>query len=215
MNDLFKPAILTSTLALLLVTASASASIYRYIDENGQVVISNTIPQAASKRGYDILNNKGRVIETVDPAPTAEEIAARESKKREEEMQAQQLELDRKLLERFRHPDDAVRALHRQIGALRELSGLKRRNISIIENHLDTEQARAADLERAGREIPQATLKKIRRLETSIDELEREIRAQQAEIDAVKRQFITDIERLEVITGKSRTLPLEVPSESD
>ncbi|HKK55654.1 DUF4124 domain-containing protein [Marinobacter sp.] len=215
MNDLFKPAILTSTLALLLVTASASASIYRYIDENGQVVISNTIPQAASKRGYDILNNKGRVIETVDPAPTAEEIAARESKKREEEMQAQQLELDRKLLERFRHPDDAVRALHRQIGALRELSGLKRRNISIIENQLDTEQARAADLERAGREIPQATLKKIRRLETSIDELEREIRAQQAEIDAVKRQFITDIERLEVITGKSRTLPLEVPSESD
>jgi len=215
MNDLFKPAILTSTLALLLVTASASASIYRYIDENGQVVISNTIPQAASKRGYDILNNKGRVIETVDPAPTAEEIAARESKKREEEMQAQQLELDRKLLERFRHPDDAVRTLHRQIGALRELSGLKRRNISIIENQLDTEQARAADLERAGREIPQATLKKIRRLETSIDELEREIRAQQAEIDAVKRQFITDIERLEVITGKSRTLPLEVPSESD
>lgn len=215
MNHLFRPAILFSTLTLLLVTASASASIYRYTDENGQVVISNTIPQAASKRGYDILNNKGRVIETVDPAPTAEEIAAREAKKREEEMQAQQLELDRKLLERFRHPDDAVRALHRQIGALRELSALKRRNISIIENQLDTEQSRAADLERAGREIPQATLKKIRRLETSIDELEREIRAQQAEINAVKRQFITDIERLEVITGKSRTVPLEVPSESD
>lgn len=214
MNDLSRPGIITFTLALLLVTASASASIYRYTDENGQVVISNTIPQAASKRGYDILNNKGRVIETVDPAPTAEEIAAREAREREEERQAQQLELDRKLLERFSHPDDAVRAMHRRIGALRELSVLKRRNISVIENQLDTEQTRAADLERSGREIPQSILKKIRRLETSIDEIEREIRTQQAEINAVKRQFTSDIERLEVITGKSRTLPLEAPAES-
>jgi hypothetical protein len=53
-----------------------------------------------------------------------------------------------------------------------------------------------------------------RRLETSINEIEHEIRTQQAEIGAVKRQFLTDIERLGVITGESRTLLLEVPSES-
>lgn len=214
MNDLFRPAIIISTLTLLLATATASASIYRYTDRNGQVVISNTIPQAASKRGYDILNNQGRVIDTVDPAPTAEEIAAREARKRAEEIQARQLELDRKLLERFSHPDDAVRAMHRKIRELRELSRLKRSNISVIENQLDTEQVRAADLERSGREIPEAVLKKIRRLETSINEIEREISTQQTEIDAVKRQFTIDIERLEIITGESRTLPLEVPSEN-
>jgi chromosome segregation ATPase len=214
MSDLFRPAIITSTLTLLLVTATASASIYRYTDKNGQVVISNTIPQAASKRGYDILNNQGRVIDTVDPAPTAEEIAAREARKRNEEIQARQLELDRKLLERFSHPDDAVRAMHRKIRELRELSRIKRSNISVIENQLDTEQVRAADLERSGREIPEAVLKKIRRLETSINEIEREISTQQTEIDAVKRQFTIDIERLEIITGESRTLPLEVPSEN-
>lgn len=214
MNNLFRPAIIASTLTLLLVTTTASASIYRYTDKNGQVVISNTIPQAASKRGYDILNNQGRVIETVDPAPTAEEIAEREARKRDQEMQAQQRELDRKLLERFSHPDDAVRAMHRKIGALRELTRLKHRNIAVIENQLDTEQVRAADLERSGRAIPQAILNKIRRLETSIKEIESEIRAQEAEINAVKRQFITDIKRLEVVTGESRTLPLEMPSES-
>lgn len=213
MKDLFRPAITASTLALLLVTATASANMFRYTDENGQVVISNTIPQAASKRGYDILNSKGRVVETVDPAPTAEEIAAREAKKREEENQARQLEMDRKLLERFSHPDDAVRAMYRKIHELIGLSQLKRGNISVIEKQLDTEQGRAAERERSGQEIPEATLKKIRRLEASIREIEREISAQQAEIDAVKRQFIDDIERLEIITGKSRTLPLEVPAE--
>lgn len=206
-------AVTASAFALLLCAANVSANMYRYTDENGQVVISNTIPQSASKRGYDILNQNGRVIETVDPAPTAEEIAAREETKRREEGEARQRELDRKLLERFSHPDEAVRAMYRKIRELRGLSQLKRGNISVIENQLDSEQSRAADRERSGREIPEATLKKIRRLEDNIREIEREIDAQQAEIDAVKRQFIEDIERLEIITGDPRTLPLEVPPE--
>lgn len=214
MNDLFKPVVTASAIALLLLANTASAGMYRYSDENGQVVISNTIPQEASKRGYDILNSSGRVIETVDPAPTAEEIAAREAQKRRQEEQARQRELDRKLLERFSHPDEAVRAMYRKIRELQGVSQLKRGNISVIESQLDSEQGRAADLERSGREIPEATLKKIRRLESNIREIERDISAQQAEIEAVRRRFHDDIERLETITGDVRTLPLEVPPEN-
>jgi predicted RNase H-like nuclease (RuvC/YqgF family) len=213
MNNLIRPALTASALALLLFSTAAPAGMYRYTDENGQVVISNTIPQAASKRGYDILNNSGRVIETVDPAPTAKEIAEREAQKRREKREAHQRELDKKLLERFSHPDEAVRAMYRKIRELSGLSQLKRDNISVIESQLDTEQGRAADRERSGREIPEATLKKIHRLESNIREIEREISTQQAEIDAVKRQFLDDIERLEALTGKSRTLSLEVPSD--
>ncbi len=215
MNDLTRLSVTASTVALLLFSAAASANMYRYTDENGQVVISNTIPQAASKRGYDILNSNGRVVETVDPAPTAEEIAEREAEKQRKAAQARQLEQDRELLERFSHPDQAIRAMHRKVLELRGLSQLKQGNISVIENQLDAEQARAAERERAGREIPEATLKKIRRLESNIREIEREINAQQAEIDAVKRQFIEDIKRLEAITGQTRTLPIEVPREGN
>jgi chromosome segregation ATPase len=214
MNNLIRPAVTASVVALLLFTAAASAGMYRFTDENGQIVISNTIPQAASKRGYDILNSSGRVIETIDPAPTAEQIAAREARKRFEEKQERQLELDKKLLERFSHPDEAVRAMYRKIRELRGLSQLKRGNISVIESQLDTEQGRAADRERSGREIAEATLEKIRRLESNIRQIEREISAQQAEIDAVKGQFVKNIERLETITGEARTLSLEVPPEN-
>jgi chromosome segregation ATPase len=214
MNDLIRPAVTASAVTLLLFTAAASGSTYRFTDENGQIVISNTIPQAASKRGYDILNSSGRVIETIDPAPTAEQIAAREARKRFEEKQERRLELDKKLLERFSHPDEAVRAMYRKIRELRGLSQLKRGNISVIESQLDTEQGRAADRERSGREIAEATLEKIRRLESNIRQIEREISAQQAEIDIVKGQFVEDIERLETITGEARTLSLEVPPEN-
>jgi chromosome segregation ATPase len=193
----------------LLFAAGAQATMYRYTDENGQLVISNTIPQEATKRGYDILSNNGRVVETVAPAPTAEEIAAREAEKERQKQLEIQQEQDRLLLKRFSHPDQAVRAMHRKIRELEGIIQLKRGNISVISSQLDSEQSRAADMERAGRDIPETTLDKIRRLEAQIRDIEREISAQRQDIGEMKRAYEEDIKRLEEITGETRTLPLE------
>ena len=193
----------------LLFSASVQATMYRYTDDNGQLVISNTIPQEATKRGYDILSNNGRVIETIAPAPTAEEIAAREAEKERQQQLKIQQEQDRQLLKRFSHPDQAVRAMHRKTRELEGIIQLKRGNISVISSQLDNEQSRAADMERAGRDIPEATLERIRRLESQIRDVEREIAAQQQDISAMKKEFEADIERLEIVTGQERTLPLD------
>ncbi|MFN2362101.1 MAG: DUF4124 domain-containing protein [Marinobacter sp.] len=209
MNRLTRLSIAVSAVAALAVASIAEARMYRYTDENGQVVISNTIPQDASKRGYDILSKNGRVIETVDPEPTEDEIAAREADEERQAEEEKQMELDRKLLERFSHPDQAVRAMHRKIRELQGLNQLKRGNISVIDSQLDSEQSRAANLERSGRDIPEATLDKIRRLESQIRDIEREINSQDADIKALREQFEKDIERLEVITDKERTVPLD------
>lgn len=193
----------------LLFAAGAQATMYRYTDENGRLVISNTIPQEATKRGYDILSNNGRVVETVAPAPTAEEIAAREAEKERQKQLEIQQEQDRLLLKRFSHPDQAVRAMHRKIRELEGIIQLKRGNISVISSQLDSEQSRAADMERAGRDIPETTLEKIRRLEAQIRDIERDISAQRQDIGEMKRAYEEDIKRLEEITGETRTLPLE------
>lgn len=193
----------------LLFAAGAQATMYRYTDENGRLVISNTIPQEATKRGYDILSNNGRVVETVAPAPTAEEIAAREAEKERQKLLEVQQEQDRLLLKRFSHPDQAVRAMHRKIRELEGIIQLKRGNISVISSQLDSEQSRAADMERAGRDIPETTLEKIRRLEAQIRDIEREISAQRQDIGEMKKAYESDIKRLEEITGETRTLPLE------
>lgn len=209
MNRLTRFSIAVTAVATLMSASIAEATMYRYTDENGQVVISNTIPQEATERGYDILNRNGRVVETIDPAPTEEEIAAREAEEQRKEEAARQRELDRKLLERYSHPDEAVRAMHRKIRELQGLNQLKRGNISVIVSQLDSEQSRAADLERSGRDIPEATLEKIRRLEAQIRDIEREINSQNADIKALRERFEADIERLEEITGEERTVPLD------
>jgi len=209
-NRLTALSVKATALALALgFSAQAAANMYRYTDENGQIVISSTIPQEATKRGYDILNDNGRVIDTIPPAPTEEEIAAREAEKQRQKELAEQREQDRALLKRFSHPDQAVKAMHRKIRELEGLIQLKRGNISVISSQLDNEQSRAANMERAGREIPEATLEKIRRLEAQIRDIEREITSQTQEIEELRRAFEADIERLEEVTGEARTLPLD------
>lgn len=207
--------ITTTTLLLPPATAQAEADMYRYTDENGQIAISNTIPDAATERGYQILNANGRVIETVDPAPTEAEIAAREAKKQRQKELSIQREKDARLLKRFSHPDQAVRAMHRKLNELKGLIQLKRGNIAVISSQLDNEQSRAADLERMGRDIPEAILSKIRSLESRIRDIEREIAWQNQEKEALKASYVKDIKRLEAVTGEPRTLPLELPETTD
>jgi predicted nucleic acid-binding Zn-ribbon protein len=79
----------------------------------------------------------------------------------------------------------------------------------VISSQLDSEQSRAANMERAGREIPEATLEKIRRLESQIRDIEREITSQTQEIEELRKAFEADIERLEEVTGEARTVPLD------
>jgi len=208
--------IISSAIALLatigmLASTGAQAGMYRYEDENGRMVISNTIPQEATKRGYDILGNNGRVVETVPPAPTAEEIAAREAEKERQRQAEIQSQKDKELLERYSHPDQAVRAMHRKVREMEGMIQLKRGNISVISSQLNNEQSRAADMERAGREVPEASLEKIRRLEAQIDDVEQEIQNQRRQIEEMKDEFKADIKRLEEVTGEQRTLPLEPP----
>ncbi|WP_152208561.1 DUF4124 domain-containing protein [Marinobacter changyiensis] len=197
--------------SLFLASTSLQARMYRYVDKSGQMVISNTVPQEASTRGYDILNDQGRVVETVAPAPTAADLAERAASKEREQKAQQQRRADAKLLRRYSHPDDAVRAMHRKLNEMQSLSQLKQGNISVIVNQLDEEQSRAADMERSGRDIPEATLNKIDRLQSQVRDIEREIAIQKSDVETVRKQFMGDIRRLEKITGKERTLSLEPP----
>lgn len=197
-----------AVLATILGSSAANANTYRYTDDNGQMVISNTVPQEAVKRGYQILNQQGRVIKEVPPALTEDEIAAREARKKEKKRQEEQSKQDAMLLKRFSGPDSAVKAMHRKTEELESLIQLKQGNISVLESQLQNEQSRAADMERQGREVPQGVQQKINRLEDQIGELEAEIAGQRSDIEATRQEFLKDIRRLEQITDKERTLPL-------
>lgn len=183
---------------------SVHASMYRYTDENGQVVISSSVPQEATQRGYDILNNNGRVVTIIAPAPTEQELAERSAEQQRQDALELQREQDRKLLKRFSHPDQARSAMNRKVRELEGLISLKKGNITVISGQLNAGQSRAADLERSGRKIPEATLEKMRRLETQILDIEQEIKTQTQDIQTQQEIYEIDIRRLQQLTDKKK-----------
>ena len=192
----------------MMVSTSVLARMYRYTDENGQVVISNTVPQEAAVRGYEILSSSGRVIERIAPAPTAEELAAREAERQRQEQAELQRQADAQLLRRYSNPDDAVQSMGRRMQEMQSMIQLKRGNIASLSGQLDSEQERAANLERAGQTVPDALLQRIERLQVQIRDIEQEVEQHHVEAASARQEFIRDIERLEVITDRQRSLPL-------
>lgn len=207
-------------ITLFLATSTTwAAQMYRYQSENGRTVMSNTLPADAAKRGYEILNSKGRVIETVAPAPTEEEIAEQErreaERKKAEEAARKQQELDRQLLRLYSHPDEAARAMNRKLEEMRSIIQLKRSNQATAESQIRQEQSRAADMERAGKTVPQSLLNKIQRLRGKVREVQDEIDSYKKELDQTMSEFRDKIQRLEEITGNSRTVPLQIDTSED
>ena len=203
----------------LALAPAVMAEMYRYKDEEGKTVLGNTLPREARSKGYEILNNNGRVIETVPPAPTEEEIAERKRQKELERKRREQKErqekIDKRLLRQYSSPDDAARALHRKLRERFSTIKLKIGNIRSLNNQIADEQNRAANMERSGREVPDSLRKKMERLRSEKSDVMGEIQQELDEVDATRKEFRGQINRLEELTDKKRTLPLTVPEEEE
>ena len=65
-------------LLALLGASTVQAELYRYVSQHGVVVLdSQGVPPEYVGRGYEVLDQDGRVLRVVPPAPTAEELRQR------------------------------------------------------------------------------------------------------------------------------------------
>lgn len=174
-------------------------AVYRYINAQGSLVMSHTLPQEGIHAGYEIIDGQGRVIRQVEAAPPEQQQLLRErgQQAREAEMQVRR---DRELLRMYAEPDDAERARDRQLAALQLNIDYARGNISQLRSRLDAEISNAARTERSGREVPEATTVVIERYGRQISDLEQEILQHEADMVQVRENFAPIIERLHQIT---------------
>jgi hypothetical protein len=92
---------------------AAAANTYRYKDDNGRLIYGSTVPPQFVRNGYEILNERGVVIQVVPRALTAAEIAAQEAQRAEQEaadaVAREQQRADNLLLRLYRSPDEIAR----------------------------------------------------------------------------------------------------------
>ncbi len=178
-------------------------AVFRYQDDEGNTRMSSTLPREAIQYGYEIVGHDGRVLETVEPPPTGEEL---EQRRREQERQRElerQRERDRQLRSQYGDAENARRVRDRQINAIQVNIDYARNSIRQAQSQLDAEITSAAEHERAGREVPEGVDAAIEHYNNQIDTLEKDIREHEAEIDKVREEFAPIIERLEELEEDS------------
>lgn len=156
-------------IGLLFAQFCSAAEIYRYLNEKNLPVLDRQgVPPQFISKGYEVLNEQGRVIKVVPPAPSEAE------RKRQAEEKAR-ASADAQLLRLYSTPEDIDRALERKMVEIDGLVAISVGNKQSLRNQQVKLQGQAAELERSGREVPADLIVKIENLKLEQVQLDADI----------------------------------------
>ena len=187
-------------LLLLSITSTVFAQdVYKWVDENGEVHYSQTLPPEQSGEAHDRLTRDGLVAERVDRVKTADERDALESRRAKERKQAEQARIqaqqDRLFLAAY--PTEAD--VRRTIETRRETVLSERSSVESL-----TEQSRsrfaavveqAAELERAGKPVPEYLVERIAETRKGIRDLTRRLEEIDTRLASLDEQLANELAR--------------------
>ena len=203
MNAKHLTAILALATSFSLPVQGEEKTFYRYVNEKGVKVIVDTLPPEAAPLGYDIITLTGRLIKHVPRQLTAEELADKSSElyqQRQQEQEQKRLEeWDNSLMLRYSTTADIEAAKTRALDSIKVRVGILKSNRVSVKSEIEREQARAADIERRGRQVPKAIIDKIAILQGEIEGIEQAIAQREEEVAAMAASFDRDIERFKTL----------------
>lgn len=174
---------------------TSQVEMYRYVNDKGITVIDRLgVPPQYIGKGYQVLNDQGRVIREVPPAPTAAEIEQRKA-------DAARASSDQQLMRMYTSVEDVDRARDRKLSELDGLTSVAKGNLQSLKMQQANLQARAADQERAGRQVPDDLVAQLNNLRSDEQRLQQDIaRYQQLRVQAVS-SFGEDRARVAQLVG--------------
>ena len=181
----------------LLAATAAQAELYRYVDDKGVVVLDrHGVPPQFIGRGYEVLNDQGRVTQVVPPAPTAQERKLLlEAKAR--------AETDAQLLRLYASVADVERAKARRLSELDSIIGITRGNLQSLRTQQANLQSQAANHERAGRKVPEQLLVQIDNLAKEQASLRRDVERYKQTRKQAEVSYGRERERVAELLGQS------------
>jgi hypothetical protein len=208
--------LLTTTLTLLLLVSSPvqAGKIKCWTNSEGIRECGNIVPPEYAQKGHEVLNPQGVTIDKVERAPTPEELA--EAKRlaaihaEEERQREEQENRDRVLLHTFSSEDEIVMARNGKITALKTEIRLTRKSMANTQERLDKLSKQAANLERAGKAVPEKLAKDIKTAQQQVDEYKTFIANRELEQTRINEQFDNDMKRYKLLkSGKVRQTPVQ------
>jgi len=165
--------------------------LYRYVDSRGVTVLDTQgVPPEYVGKGYEVLNQRGRVIQVIPPAPTADEIRQAQAAK-------VQADADAQLTHLYTSVADIDRARSRRLAELDALIAVAQGNVQGLAAQQSTLQSQAADQERAGRQVPKTLLDQMDDLRYQQQNLKGDILRYQTARQQADAAFEVDRARLQ------------------
>jgi hypothetical protein len=205
-------ALLCTTLvfAFTQIYAAEGQKLYKWVDQDGNVHYSDTLPPQQVKQEHKVLNEQGITVDTVARAKTDEELAAerealRQTKQRvhdEELVKADLARRDRILLSIYANEEDLFRARDHKLVALDSTIDVTRSNIRTQEASLENFMKEAADIERRGQVVSEHIKTAIKNLRAQIAENEAYIGRKEEEKNEITADYEVDLERFRELTGE-------------
>ena len=145
-------------ISALVISQANAANLYKYKDDQGREITGSRVPAEFVKNGYQVLNERGQVIEVVQRTLTAEERAAQseqlEQQRLLEQAALRQEEEDRMLLRLYRTPEEVVRRRDATIEQLEAQMIVLNSLLEDAEEKLAELEKRVVNNENAGTQIP-------------------------------------------------------------
>ncbi len=197
MSSIFRALIVLAALGLSL--PSMAQNTYRWVDADGNVHYSNTVPPEHKDYARDRLNDQAIPVERTERALTAEEQAERRRveeeearKRREAEAERQQI---RQLLLTYADESDITMLRDQRVEVIDRSAEAARAYINGRTRSLSNLMDRAAQLESRGHEVSPALRSSIDEIRRQINDQEAFIREREAERREIRAYYDEQLER--------------------
>lgn len=209
-------AVLLTGCLICAVTASAQQKVYRWVDENGEVHYTQSLPPDFQDKGHDVLDKDGLVRdEDVNLTPEIKQPVAKDGETESEadrnelprdssglprpaplysEAETQQ-RMDSFLMLRYHNEDEILEAMNVEIKQLQYDRRLLTTSRDSLENAYRGQIRIAGNKQRAGLEVLEADGQEIRKLQQRLSENQMELDRLMVREENIKVDFQAQIDR--------------------
>ncbi len=194
----------TAALVLSLLSAPALAQkLYRWVDAEGKVHYTDTLPPEAVNQARDEISRSGTTVNRVDRALTPEERAAKEAEEAEAAraaaIKAEQDKMDAVLMGSYATEADLERAYRERFDLLDQSLEAARVGIRSQEKSLEDQLAHAASLERAGKPVPATMQSTIAAARKQVEDQREFLRKRETERQNLQTEYDAILQRYRVL----------------
>lgn len=200
-----KTKILFAVITGSLLSFSAQAKLYKWVDDRGVTHYGETIPPEFADRGRSELNKSGRIVNTQDVLTPEEhrtkEAAESKNKAAIESARGQKLH-DNSLLNTYSNVDEIELARARNVQQIDARVQVSIKQLGDAKKSLADLQQLADTRTKSGKPIPPFLKEEIQAAQAQVDKLTKNLTSVNNEKTALDARYDADKARYKELTGK-------------